>query len=372
MTDPDPIIRAIADSDSWDARVTLIRRIPEQFGTGQQTAIYAALAEQVYSPSLTAEFAYVHWRDEYKLEAIEEIYQTAIEETRGFTRIAVDDLTGILERHPRTLRIFRLLLGFTVSEFAQASEIVASSAGLPVVGVSAVKSIEEGRHVTQAFARTCATVIDLAMRRALLPSEAQGRTARLKIDKPDTAEGWATVQRFALDRVPLATLLHQRFYGGAFRQLLDATSNARGDMLEDPFEQILVREGIPYIRTGARNQAMIEHRFGVTVKPAPDFVIYDNRNDALRAIIECKVANDGGTARDKAARFRALRAEANRLGGVPLFALLGGIGWRRTADALGPVVRDTDGRTFTIANLEQMLTIEPFPALRGLVEAEPH
>jgi hypothetical protein len=34
-----------------------------------------------------------------------------------------------------------------------------------------------------------------------------------------------------------------------------------------------------------------------------------------------------------------------------LFAVLGGIGWRRTADALGPVIRDTDGRTFTLATL---------------------
>jgi hypothetical protein len=43
-----------------------------------------------------------------------------------------------------------------------------------------------------------------------------------------------------------------------------------------------------------------------------------------------------------------------------------GLGWRRTTDALGPVVRDTDGRTFTLANLGQMLTVEPLPGLAGL------
>ena len=85
----------------------------------------------------------------------------------------------------------------------------------------------------------------------------------------------------------------------------------------------------------------------------------------LRALLECKGANDGGTARDKAARFRALRTEAMRLGGVPLFAVLAGLGWTRTTDALGPVVRDTDGRTFTIPTLQQMLTVQPFPTIAG-------
>jgi hypothetical protein len=84
----------------------------------------------------------------------------------------------------------------------------------------------------------------------------------------------------------------------------------------------------------------------------------------LRAILECKQANDGGTARDKAARFAALRTEAIRLGGVPLFAVLAGLGWQRTADTLGPVVRDTDGRVFTIRTLDAMMTVEPFGALR--------
>ena len=74
-------------------------------------------------------------------------------------------------------------------------------------------------------------------------------------------------------------LLHQRAYGGAFRQLLDATSGARGDLVEDPVERFFAEERIPYIRTGTHNQAAIEERLGLTVRPAPDFVIFDNRND---------------------------------------------------------------------------------------------
>jgi hypothetical protein len=67
--------------------------------------------------------------------------------------------------------------------------------------------------------------------------------------------------------------------------------------------------------------------------------------------------------RREASRFNSLRAEAARLGGVPVFAVLSGLGWRRARDALGPVVRDTDGRIFTIANLSEMLSADPFPQL---------
>lgn len=160
-------------------------------------------------------------------------------------------------------------------------------------------------------------------------------------------------------------LLHQREYGGAFRQLQDATSTLRGNVLEEPVEDLFKSAGIPFHRTGSANQAIIAQRFNLTVKPAPDFVIFDNTSGTLRAILECKVANDGGTARDKAARFRSLRAEAQRLGGVPVFAVLGGLGWQRTSDALGPVVRDTDGRAFTLATLPEILECEPLPTLCG-------
>ncbi len=84
-------------------------------------------------------------------------------------------------------------------------------------------------------------------------------------------------------------------------------------------------------------------------------------------MIECKQANDGGTARDKAARYRSLRTESIRLGGIPLFAVLDGLGWARINDALGPVVRDSDGRVFTLETLPEMLTVQPFPELVGLV-----
>ncbi len=99
--------------------------------------------------------------------------------------------------------------------------------------------------------------------------------------------------------------------------------------------------------------------------PAPDFVVFDD-SDTLRGMLECKGTNQGGTARDKSLRFKTLRDESMRLGGVPLIAVLGGMGWARVNDTLGPVIRDTDGRVFTVATLTEMLEVSPFPQLLGL------
>ena len=357
----DATIGAIADAGTWNDRVQLIRAIPANYGIAQHPAIYAAVAERVYVPHLTPDFAYIHWREEYDLPAIVEAYEAAYVLSNGFSEVDVDSLAAVMQAQPNSVRIFRLLLGFTTQEFAASTVPIAAALEVPALTNGVVKSMENGRPAPKNAAMLAATVIDKAIRGELFPTP-EGEV-RSKINKPDTANGWDSVREFAEKGVPFPVFLHQRHYGGAFRQLLDATSSLRGDIVEDAVEALFTDNGIKFIRTGPANHEVIEKQFGLTVKPAPDFIVHD-ANGGLRAMLECKQANDGGTARDKAARFAALRNESIRLGGVPLFAVLAGLGWRRTGDTLGPVVRDTDGRVFTVATLEEMLEVEPFPGLR--------
>jgi hypothetical protein len=356
-------VEGIASATDWNARVALIRLIPEKFGTAKHQEVYSAVAKRVYVPTLAPDFAYIHWDDDYELPLAQSTYDLAFSATAGFTKVSLVELAATLETAPTTLRVFRLILGFTAQEFAAATALVVGPEEKAVT-TSRIRAIEGG--ASSRLGKTlnvCASVIDQSMRRELFgppPSD----DLRLKTDKPDTRSGWQTVRQYASEGVPLSVFLHQRQYGGAFRQLLDATSSKRGDLIEDAVTNLLAAHQVPHIRTGSNNQEEIVKRFGLTVKPAPDFVAFD-QSGALRAILECKGANDGGTARDKAARFRALRQEATRLGGVPLFGVLAGLGWTRTTDALGPVVRETDGRTFTIPTLKEMITVDPFPALIG-------
>jgi hypothetical protein len=359
-------VASIVSAPSLDQRVARIRLIPQNHGTGEHAAILADIAREVYVPHLAPDFAYVHEAPFYEPPYFAEVYAVAAAATEDFTRVTVGDLARALQDDPRTLLVFRTIMGLTKEEFAHSTTLAAEPLDLAGISAGKVDAMEKrGTAVTDDQARAIAETLTQVMAGTLF-GDPPG-DLRSKQEKPDTARGWSTVEAFARDGVPYAAFLHQRHYGGAFRQVLDATSSRRGDLIEDAVEALFASHGIPYVRTGSHNQGAIEARFGVRVTPAPDFVVFDD-TDTLRAMLECKGANDGGTARDKALRFKTLREESVRLGGIPLLAVLGGIGWRRVNDTLGPVVRDTDGRVFTLANLSEMLEVAPFPAVTGIVE----
>lgn len=360
-------VTAIAGAADWSQRVQLIRRVPEEHGVAVHRQIYADLARRLYVPALTPDFAYVHWREEYELDAVVGAYEAAYTLTCAFTRVSADEIARVVRDQPRTILVWRLLAGYTWNEFAAATEAVGVEEGYEQAAVSAdrLRRLERGQGSGASWdeAQVIAEVTVRLIDGTLWPTVPDGR--RTKQQRPDLELGWESVRRFAVEGVPLAVLLHQRMYGGAFRQLLDATSSVRGDSLEDALAAELTISQVPYVRTGAQNQADIRATFNITVQPAPDFVFYD-RAGTLRAVLEAKLTNDGGTARDKASRFASLRQECQRLGGIPLFALVDGLGWARAADALGPVIRDCDGRVFTRATMADMLEVEPFPLLVGL------
>lgn len=363
-------VAGIVGAATLDERVAQIRLIPQRHGTAEHPAIYAAVAREAYAPHLAPDYAYIHEAPFYELPHFEEAYALAATATHNFSNVTATHLAQAVHAEPRTLLVFRTILGLTREEFAHSTKLAGLPLGLAPVSGSKVDGMERhGTAATPDQARVIGETIAQVMAGTLF-GDPPG-AVKSKQEKPDTAESWTTVARLANDGVPYSMLLHQRHYGGAFRQVLDATSVQRGNLIEDAVEALFQENGILYVRTGSHNQGDIEARFGVLVTPAPDFVVFDE-SDTLRAMLECKGANDGGTARDKALRFARLRDESVRLGGVPLLAVLGGIGWSRVNDTLGPVVRDTDGRVFTLANLSDMLTVTPFPSLVGLAEEPSH
>jgi hypothetical protein len=358
-------IQRIAEASSWDQRVAQIRLIPQHHGTGDHQQIFAAIAKRIYVPNLAPDFAYIHEAPFYGSAYFEEVYAATDVATAGFTRVSELELAAVIRENPRTLLIFRTIMGLTKEEFAHATKLAGESHELVALTPGKIDSMErKGTTTTAEQARIAAVTLSMIINGSLF-GDPPGYLIS-KQNKPDTLDGWHSVQRFASGGVPFSLFLHQRHYGGAFRQVLDATSTRRGNLIEDAVEALFKKHDIPFIRTGAHNQGEIAERFEVRVVPAPDFVIHDAAG-MLRAILECKGTNNGGTARDKALRFERLKEESRRLGGVPLIAVLGGIGWARVNDTLGPVVRDTDGRVFTLATLSEMLLVAPFPTLMDSV-----
>ncbi len=359
----DETIQRIVEAQGWNQRVAQIRLIPQYHGTGEHARIFAEIARILYLPHLAPDFAYIHPSSFYEIGYFRRSYDSAYQSTGGFLKISEDDLTRAIKTDPRTLLTFRTMTGLTQDEFAHSTELAAKAAGLTPLTSTRIDSMErKGSATDEARARMAARTLNLIMDGSLFGQAPAGLLT--KQQKPDTDRGWESVRDFASRGVPFSTFLHQRHYGGAFRQVLDATSTQRGNLIEDAVENLFKANRIQFVRTGSRNQREIAERFEVHVAPAPDFVVFDS-SEALKAILECKGTNDGGTARDKALRFERLREESIRLGGVPLFAVLGGMGWARINDALGPVIRDTEGRVFTFATLHCMMGVAPFPSLAG-------
>jgi hypothetical protein len=360
-------IERILEAPGWNQRVAQIRLIPQHHGTGEHSKIFAEIARVLYVPSLAPDFAYIHTAPFYEEQYFLDAYETARRATADFTCVSECELAKVLADAPQTLLVFRTILGLTKEEFAHSTTLAGEPAGMKSLTSAKVDSMERsGSSTNQAQAKVAARTLRMVMDGTLFGEPPAGLLS--KQAKPDTEHGWASVRQFATKGVPFGLFLHQRHYGGAFRQILDATSTRRGDLIEDAVEDLFKKQRIPFIRTGAHNQAEIAARFEVQVTPAPDFVVFD-ATGSLKAILECKGTNNGGTARDKALRFERLRDESIRLGGIPLMAILGGMGWTRVNDALGPVVRDTEGRVFTLSTLHSMLEVSPFPSLIGLTSA---
>ena len=261
MPTVDETVAAILAAPSWDRRVARIRLIPQHHGTGEHARIYAMVARAAYVPHLAPDFAYIHAAPFYEPEYFEDVYRAAAGDTDNFRRVSPAELTDVIEADPRTLLIFRTMIGLTRQEFAHSTTLAGGALGLAGLSSAKVDAMERrgtctSREQARVAAETLAQVMD-----GTLFGEPPG-DLRSKQDKPDTEAGWTTVARFAAGGVPYSLFLHQRHYGGAFRQILDATSGRRGDLIEDAVAALFRDHAVPFIRTGAHSQGDIEKRLG--------------------------------------------------------------------------------------------------------------
>lgn len=361
----------ICNAPTFDSRVAEMRKIPGRHGTDDWQEIFARVAREIYVPDLSPDFAYIHADDTFYSEShFQEAYRLAAEGTDHFADTAERRIAETLEKFPQSLLAFRVITGLTRDEFAHAAQ--AANPDLRIAGGTINGHEQSGKPMKKGRSDALAKTVCHLISGNLFSAPPNPNLITKQSYKIDSKHGWESVRDFAQNGVPYWAFLHQRHYGGAFRQLLDATSTKRGDLIEDAVEDLFKSNGIPYIRTGSHNQGDISERFGLEVRPAPDFVLFDEQSDTLMAILECKGANDGGTARDKALRFNKLRAESQRLNGLPVIAVLGGIGWQRVNDTLGPVLQDTEGRVFTLSTLSEMLTLSPLITLIGTATETDH
>ena len=283
-------------------------------------------------------------------------YEALKRATRSFESVTPSIVTPVVFEYPIALIVLRCMLGFTPPEWAYYA------------------SQHTGVTVTQSAART----IDRSIR--MDPQEALSRYGKItkrrihaliaaachilesgapesspdslhRLDKADTRAGLISLRSLTELGVPYSILLYERFLGRPFAGHRDSISELIGNVVENAVEDVLSRSGISYRRT-KRAERLPDF------DQAPDFVIPNEFNPQV--VIEAKLTEDDGTARDKITRVQHLGSlsQERRAAGRPGFevvACIAGRGFGVRREDMKKLILATRGKIFTLLNMQQLV-----------------
>jgi hypothetical protein len=172
-----------------------------------------------------------------------------------------------------------------------------------------------------------------------------------RLDKADTRDGSDSIRALSGMGVPYAMLLYERFLGRPFAGHRDSVSELVGDSLESAIEDVLVKAGISYRKTKRAERIS-------GFDQAPDFIIPSEFNPQV--VIEAKLTEDEGTARDKVTRIQHLAALS--LTGRPegslkfeVIACIAGRGFGVRREDMKKLLLATRGKVFTLKTLDRLV-----------------
>jgi len=181
------------------------------------------------------------------------------------------------------------------------------------------------------------------------PHVPKGKIHRL--DKVDTKLGADSIRTASRLGVSYSMLLYERYLGRPFAGHRDSVSELVGGGLETAIEKVLVGAGVSFRKTGRAERL-------AGFDQAPDFVVPSEHNP--KVVIEAKVAEDDGTARDKVTRVQHLASLSTKgsKGGAPKFevvACIGGRGFRVRREDMKKLILATRGKVFTVQSLDRLV-----------------
>jgi hypothetical protein len=286
-------------------------------------------------------------------------YETLKQHTNAFEDFTAGTIWAALRVDAVAFLVLRTILGLSPPEWA---DLARTEREVPVPqGV--VRDLDvRCRHDRDYFRRLARPRNDLALTRveALVsvaidyigrgaPAGAADTVHRLA--KMDTMEGLLSVRHAAMEHVPYAVLLYERYLGRPFASHRDSVSELVGDVMESAIEERLHR-----MRITARKTKRAERIPGF--EQAPDFLIPTEFDPTV--VIEAKITGDDGTARDKVTRIEKLatiRDERIRAGqpGFEVVACIDGRGFGVRREDMRRMLLKTQGKVFTLATLDQLI-----------------
>jgi hypothetical protein len=287
--------------------------------------------------------------------AFETGYEALKKATGGFAALPKPGVLRTVLEAPISLVVLRSMLGFTPPEWA------------------CISSQRSGTELNQGFARTLDRNIRLSPLAPLNPSpatlkriEAMVATAcdlleagcpkvpadKLhRLQKADTVGGLTALRNMAAIGAPYAMLLYERFLGRPFAGHRDSVSELVGDGLENAIEEQLAKAGI-----SSRKTRRAERIPGFD--QAPDFMVPSEFNP--KVVIEAKLTEDDGTARDKVTRIQHLHSlsiAGQRAGHrkFEVIACIAGRGFGVRREDMRKLLLATQGKVFTPKTLDRLV-----------------
>lgn len=282
-------------------------------------------------------------------------YEALKTATAGFSQLDPDKVFSVTESEPISIVVLRSMLGFTPPEWGY---ITTQKTGVAVTQ-SFVRSLDRKvRMVPKSELNTDGVTKERL--KALVQTACQLLSDGVpevsddqlhRLDKADTKHGIVSIKNLTRIGVPYAMLLYERFLGRPFAGHRDSVSELIGDSLESAIEDVLVKAGISFRKT--KRAERIEG-FDQT----PDFIIPSEFNPQI--IIEAKITEDDGTARDKVTRIQHLGELS--LAGRPeddpkyeVIACIGGRGFAVRREDMKKMILATRGKVFTAKTLNRLL-----------------
>jgi hypothetical protein len=292
----------------------------------------------------------------------ERAYEALKQATRGFVDLSAERVLHAIKQTPLSLVVLRAVLGLTPPEWAY---LTTQRTGIEVaqsfarnldrnIRMSPFSSLNLSGLTEKRLAALVETACQLL--KSGVPEVNTHKIHRL--DKADTCSGVSTISHLAGMGVPYAMLLYERFLGRPFAGHRDSVSELVGDSLESAIEDVLTKAGVSYRKTKRAEKIP-------GFDQAPDFIVPDEFNPQV--VIEAKITEDDGTARDKVTRVQHLSSlstlgQVNGLQKFEVIACIAGRGFGVRREDMKKLLFATHGKVFTLKTLDKLID---YSALRN-------
>lgn len=279
-------------------------------------------------------------------------YQALKQHTDSFASLTPETVLAAIREVPISFIVFRCILGFSPPEWAY---LTTEMTGV-TVDQGAARSIDrkfrlnpitptnEGDGVTGKRIRAMieAGVRTIEQGAGIVPP---GIVHRL--DKADTTQGQRSLQSIADLGAPYPVLLYERFLGRPYATHRDSVSELVGEVVEVAVKNVLADAKISF-----RDTKRAERIPGFD--QTPDFIVPDEFTPV--AVIEAKLTEDDGTARDKVARVQRLRTLRDEAGkDYDVIACIAGRGFKVRREDMRRMLQATDGKVFTLTTMHLLI-----------------